>query len=799
MRSTLAQTQMIRVTPPLPARAPENLSGLPAPMAHPEFAPLVLPERSEPIEPPSAEPEWRHGWPVPATILPQPDQARTCIQLPEFDAEILARARQISEQFPSAEAELRGWRTKPATTANSELPHFERVFRLAAKQIGHEPATTQRDYDELLILSAWFCVRPEQAGFLSSYPKALLCPLSHAAPPSALAELSPTQQATFARRAPIYLRYLIGQKFGLRTCADLENADLRQLLRRAGFRLVRASAVAEFVYAASTRGEDPPIRPWKLTLRQELTDDQAADLLMQAVCWQIQYGLRLVTISEGAPHWNIGAFERTDWEDAILSLGVRIPPRFTRESGLLDWRAVLRCALEQIGIGNLPESVLGKTTATPQRVRHDDEQAIWSLVDRAAHAVLDRARREAPRLFNSDDTLNHPVARTFRQWARLFEEVAPQMLRRFGVSAFTALHRVAPLYFGWNVGQLKPWELEQECGKWKGARGRALLRSAYAFALYEQGLGEIVGSGNQVSWRCALAQFFPWSAQRHAAGERAYDFLYGLASRHGLTPLLNREITHTAMISLLAGMNLHRDLPQIENCWELCLRTALERHGGQLEVRLVLPDLAPLPLRLRQAVLTPLRYGYLHPEVRLVRDFDLRLAHETHRKLEEVPGWWDDERIIGTPLHARVQDRADPIQPVLRRLNPDVWLPASTPKVRFSALRQLLSERAALDATGTPATLTAAELRLLLRLTLEGTLTHSNVVQVAHPAIRRGFERLLARDDTREMLDSLLLHMSTAVETEIWSHARKFVVLDAINDLLALTIRCCLAHVLSVE
>jgi len=51
------------------------------------------------------------------------------------------------------------------------------------------------------------------------------------------------------------------------------------------------------------------------------------------------------------------------------------------------------------------------------------------------------------------------------------------------------------------------------------------------------------------------------------------------------------------------------------------------------------------------------------------------------------------------------------------------------------------------------------------------------------------FERLLARDDTREMLDSLLLHIGTAYETEIWGHVRKFIVLDIINDLLAITIR----------
>src|SRR6476620_11001870 len=128
-----------------------------------------------------------------------------------------------------------------------------------------------------------------------------------------------------------------------------------------------------------------------------------------------------------------------------------------------------------------------------------------------------------------------------------------------------------------------------------------------------------------------------------------------MASRHGLTPLLNREVTYTGAISLLAGIHLHENLPRIESCWELCLRTALERHGGKMEVRLALPDLVPLPLRLRKAVLTPLSYSYLHKELRLVRDFDLRMARESHRTLEEIPGWWEDERIVGTPLEQRLR------------------------------------------------------------------------------------------------------------------------------------------------
>ena len=702
-------------------------------------------------------------------------------------------AKAIAEHFPLAEAGSRTPRNKAA--AAEEIPHFERVFRIAAEMAGDPNVQTSRHYDQLLILAAWHSVRPGVEGFLGSYPKSLLCPLSHAAPPIALESLSPARRIVFDRRAPFYLRYLLSEKFGLRTCADIENADLRHLLRSAGFRLIYPSAVPEVAFAGVTRGEDPPVRPWKLTLRQELSDDRAAEMLIHAALWQIKYGLRLMTFEQSRPRWNIGAFERTDWEDAFLSLGVRVSPSLMRDSGLLDWRAVLARCLDEIGTGNLPPDVLGKVSALPQRVCHDNDQAIWEVLDRVARTVVEQVRETEHHLFTENGEMNYEAARTFRRWVRRFDEVSPNILSRFGVSAFTALHRVAPNYFGWGPEHLKPWELEQEHGKWKGSRGRSLLRSAYAFALHETGLGTIEQQGEQVVWQCTSAQFSEWCALKAELDISAYDFLYGIASRHGLTPLLSREVSHTAAISLLAGMNLHQNLPRIEGCWDVCMRAALEHHGGQLEVRLTLPDLVPLPLRLRKAVLTPLAYSYLHKEIRLVRDFDLRMAREAHRKLEEVPGWWEDERIMGTPLLDRVGNKTDPARIALDVLHPDPWLEPPAQKIRFRALHLLLSNRATSDGAG----LSSEQMRTLLRFALESTLEHTNVAHVSYPAIRRGFERLLAREDSREMLDSLLLHIGTAYETEIWGQVRKFIVLDVVNDLLALTVRCSLLHLMSSE
>jgi hypothetical protein len=229
------------------------------------------------------------------------------------------------------------------------------------------------------------------------------------------------------------------------------------------------------------------------------------------------------------------------------------------------------------------------------------------------------------------------------------------------------------------------------------------------------------------------------------------------------------------------------------------MRAALEHHGGRLEVTLEVPDLVPLPLRLRKAVLAPLPFAYLHRQLRWVRDFDLRIARESRMRLEEIPGWWEDDRIVGTPLLGRVNCPTDPARRILEKLRHEPWLELPERHVRFQALSLLISPRAAVRSRAGDGGLSSGEMRVLLRLALDTALDHTNIVAVARPVIRSGFERLLAREDTREMLESLLLHVGSACETRTWGQVRGFIVLDAVNDLLALTVRSALLHLLSAD
>src|SRR5690348_16518443 len=108
------------------------------------------------------------GWQIPALVSANPEEARALIKLPEFNVLLIEKARVISGRFPFAEAEYKNLRGSPAASAEPEIPHFEKVFRIAADIASVRNVQQDPDYDTLLVLTAWYSVRPQQEGFLGS-------------------------------------------------------------------------------------------------------------------------------------------------------------------------------------------------------------------------------------------------------------------------------------------------------------------------------------------------------------------------------------------------------------------------------------------------------------------------------------------------------------------------------------------------------------------------------------------------------------------------------------------------------
>src|SRR5439155_10579685 len=113
---------------------------------------------------------------------------------------------------------------------------------------------------------------------------------------------------------------------------------------------------------------------------------------------------------------------------------------------------------------------------------------------------------------------------------------------------------------------------------------------------------------------------------------------------------------------------------------------------------------------------------------------DLRIAREARCRLEEIPGWWEDERIMGTPLFKRVSDAADPARAVLGVLRPEPWLEPPAQRIRFHALHLLISKRATNRTKPGEAGLSSEEIRVLVRLALDATVEHTNIAHVSYPA-----------------------------------------------------------------
>ena len=109
------------------------------------------------------------------------------------------------------------------------------------------------------------------------------------------------------------------------------------------------------------------------------------------------------------------------WRRKLTDFGEERGIDMLRESGLIDWRAVLSRCLDLLGRGNLPPEVLGKVSAWPQRICHDSREAIWEVLDHVAANVMDQVRSSEPQLFREDGELHYENARAFRRWARLFE------------------------------------------------------------------------------------------------------------------------------------------------------------------------------------------------------------------------------------------------------------------------------------------------------------------------------------------------------------------------------------------
>jgi len=241
--------------------------------------------------------------------------------------------------------------------------------------------------------------------------------------------------------------------------------------------------------------------------------------------------------------------------------------------------------------------VLGKVSAWPQRICHDSHQAIWEGLDHISRTVMERVRVDEPQLFSESGELDYETARSFRGWARLFDEVSPQILSRLGVSAFTALRRVAPDYFGWNCAQLKPWSWSRNMENGKARAGGRSSGAPMLFALYEYGLGSICEREDQVRVAVHPEEFLRLVREPY---DRQEVSPYGIPLWPGQPARIDPSphagnYPHTARSPSSPASIFTSISRRLQGSGTVCMRTASNGMVGNSKCACVLPDLVRCP------------------------------------------------------------------------------------------------------------------------------------------------------------------------------------------------------------
>ncbi len=766
--------------------------------------------------------------PAPHQVDLNPDRARELMHLPDIEAPLEDLAREISTYLPLANKEyMRLWRIQHQRQLNTSfeprhgpsphqgpepmdtLPRFEKVFRLAASYAGMPNIEQHTQYDSLLVLCGWVSTKGpgDSTAFFSSYPKAVLCTHAHSESPQVIENLSSGERDRFHRRAPAYLRYLLLHRLKISSCAELERANLRLLMKSNGFRLVEWHLVPEVAFPGITAGADPAVRPWYLR------EPEDRDMVIRAAVHTLQHRIRAVEVASidgelsntdclsshgcttqiplrGLAIWDLKKLKETPWDEVFAECGAGSYNSRTRFPDIRACSDLLRVCIAQIGAGNIIGSELQNLTEARSRISLDRESQIFEKIDQITARVLLRAEKEHPELFLESGKLDPRMVRKFRKWNELYERESTNILNELGVPVYLALSRISPETFGTAPGLAKSWELEMEHGKWDGPRGKRLLRSAYANALLEAGLGHHEPTENGCMWRCSQDEFNRWYKETVlGSGLAPSEFLARLAESRGLTPLMNSVVSHPEGASLLAGQNVHSKISTYEHRWAKCMIDAIKASRDSLSVPLDLSPRTPFPFSVREALLKPVPMPYLHPTLAFVRPHEVALIR-SGRILYDLPNWLEDYRPTDTPLADRLNNASSDLLALMNKVVEFDMDGQISKNIRFHTLQILALH----TEVGKNPNFTDKEVKMLLELTRQCVLPHSNALPSTTRFAKIALTRLIARESFLSLVRTAVQFVGQASGLESKKEVRNKIALDVVDDAVLLTLRAICWH-----
>ncbi len=267
-------------------------------------------------------------------------------------------------------------------------------------------------------------------------------------------------------------------------------------------------SILKLSFPGFLEGENPPIREWVLNSNAKWTEKEGLELAKKACAWKLKYDLKVVKEDSSIDskklkeieHW--GEVFHYDTENGFSGMMDSCPYTKTTEDAI------------RLGIQNLKlKELIGldENQIHPWQLQHNkmwEGESGKTLVKQIAEYLVEKKLK----LVNPDKTISAEKIKNITDWGIQFRNESSHSLKNSVCkNAYEALKLKYPHLFGWEKEQIKPWEIRQS-GMWDGSAGVRLFTLAFAYSLYDNGLGKF-DPKNTTPLSFTRAEFVEWKSK----------------------------------------------------------------------------------------------------------------------------------------------------------------------------------------------------------------------------------------------------------------------------------------------
>lgn len=429
----------------------------------------------------------RQTFPVPHELDPDPDTARSKIDLPTISPVIIevseaVASMLIAEVHHGNEAYCDRLREavrlgRGLTTAELERAINTTLRRIESPFYGAE--MTAAVAARLLLPDVVAPGKEKSVGFFRNLPPDFL----HSGAP----------EDCYVRLQTV-LRFFIVHDKGLTNARAVEECGVITATRvfPAGLRstTVRDLSSLEMIEIAApgiTFGFDPPVRPWLRQAGEKWQGHTGRLLTMWGSAWTVRHGMKVFDPTVGK--LDLPKIKLLGLADAIHSFGMQ---------GAVDTAETTKSYGDVIRVGckvlaGRDVVGLGHDQVRPWQLT---SQGMWQrvgtdgsrLIDEVTTFLLDyEFPKKHPGTRADDGTLSPRGLAAVPRLQKEYDQVAVDCLRLSNLTVQEALQRVIPNAFGYHAHQIKPWET-QRLHMWDE---KELFRKAAIYYAAEVGIGKL--------------------------------------------------------------------------------------------------------------------------------------------------------------------------------------------------------------------------------------------------------------------------------------------------------------------